>query len=71
MFYQLRVDCFLKDQDSLNDVLEELEKRKENMSVVNPGLPQQELSTIKVIKCYHDENPLKPCELIQSWEVSA
>ncbi|MBA7676164.1 hypothetical protein ES703_84405 [subsurface metagenome] len=68
MFYELRIDCFFADQDSLNDILEELERRKPDMKVIHPGELNQEWSVIDVIKNHHDINPNQPCEEISHWD---
>lgn len=37
--------------------------------VINEGQDNEERGFIQVEKCYHDEVPVKPCEVVARWEV--
>ena len=37
--------------------------------VINEGANNEECGFIDVEKCYHDETPTKPCEVVARWEV--
>ena len=46
-----------------------LKNAKAIFEVINAGKVNEERSRIEIHKCYHDEIPPKPCELIDKVEV--
>lgn len=68
MIYELRIDCFFTDRASFDDVVDKLNDGKDDMTVVNPGQPNQQCSVIEQIECRHDERPLEPCTWIDQWD---
>lgn len=65
MFNRIRIDmCFstLQPMDSLRKHALAL---MEQAVVINPGLPNEERGFISTEQCFHDEDPLKPCKLLE------
>ena len=70
MLYRLRVDLCFNEEVSANGVFEKAKAilgKAVKIAVKGDGLP--EVSFIEVHKCYHDEDPRKPCEIIKRVEV--
>lgn len=70
MIYQVRANLFFdvldEAQDFFNDGIIALPKS----IVVHPADPNYERPRLELIKCFHDETPTKPCELIDCKECS-
>jgi|TARA_Y100000310_G_scaffold328372_1_gene396412 hypothetical protein len=63
---RVRIDAILdtddgRTKDKLVDGLEVLKSKMKRANAV-------ETSSIVVERCYHDETPSKPCEVLSSWE---
>lgn len=67
-FYQLQVIAYFEDSDPLKNILEELERNKKAMVVVNPGLVNQQCSVISVLECFHQAQPVQPCNQLSNWD---
>lgn len=70
MLYRVRLDlCF--DGEALADGVYEKAKTilSKAINIAHPGEIGSEVSYIEVHKCYHDETPTKPCEIIKRIEV--
>ena len=57
------------DQDKLEQAKDLLLPLYQHAVVVNEGQDNEERGFIQVEKCYHDELPRKPCEIVGRWEV--
>lgn len=68
MIYQLWVNCYFTDQSALDDILDKLNDAKPSMTVVNPGQPEQQCSSIDVMHCHHDQHPPLSCTLVSHWD---
>lgn len=68
MIYELRIDCLFNDYDPLNDILQEIDNHKLQMTVINPHTDYQEASSLDVIENHHDENPHSDCHLVLHWD---
>lgn len=38
-----------------------------NLTTINPGLPQEEASSLELQLSHHDESPTTACEILSSW----
>lgn len=68
MFYRSKIDLAFPEQ---KEALKAIEKAVDVLSfaiTLNPGMPSEERGFIIVEKCYHDEDPTKPCEIIKSYQ---
>lgn len=68
MIYRLMLNAVFTDYDPLKDLLEELERRKSTMIVINPCQPGQESSFISVDQCDHDAPSPEPCIQLYRWD---
>lgn len=68
MIYELRIDVYFTDKDAFDDAVDKLNDGKDQMTVINPGQPDQQCSVIDQIENHHDQSPLKPCHLINHWD---
>ena len=64
--FRITIDAFLDindtiTRDKVKDGIVALQKKLKRANVI-------ETSRIEVHKCYHDETPAKPCEVIYQWE---
>ena len=66
MKVRIRIDAILNPTDTAtrDKIVTALEALKTKMQRANAF----ETSSIMVERCYHDETPPKPCEVIQRWE---
>ncbi len=63
---RIRIDAILdvNDTGTRQSILNSMEGLKAKLKRANT----RETSTITVEKCYHDETPPKPCEVLSHWE---
>jgi len=64
MFYRLTVDLAFSSQHPVDEIAQQLLPRLPHAVTINAGLPNEERGSIILQKCYHDEDPSKPCEVI-------
>ncbi|GAH10642.1 unnamed protein product [marine sediment metagenome] len=70
MLYRVRIDlCF--DAEDISQAVFEKAKQvlAKAVKIARQGEPTGEVSFIEIHKCYHDEMPTKPCEIIKRIEV--
>ena len=69
MILRITIDLFLDvvNEATLTKIRDQLLALKEKFRNINIGLLIEEKSRITVQKCYHDETPTKPCEIIFEW----
>lgn len=65
MFYEVRANLYFSSQDEADDFYHDCEVALPKATVVNPGTPEQECSTIELLFCRHDEHPLLPCSVLE------
>ena len=65
--FRLRMDLAFDNQDALNDLLEEAERRYTQAIIINEGHDNEERGYFEVEECHHDTG--EPCEKIARWEV--
>ena len=61
MIYEVRANLFFTEKADADRVVEALSLSLNRAVVVHPDEPDQEGSSVELIKCYHDETPTKPC----------
>jgi len=64
MIYEVRATIFFTKLEQAENLIRLCTSAMIDAVVVKPDQPDQEGSTLEVIKCYHDETPTKPCTLI-------
>ncbi len=64
--FRVRIDAILdiNDTTTRDKIRDSIVALQSKMKRAN----QFETSSIKVEKCYHDEIPTKPCEVLYEWE---
>ena len=70
MLYRARIDlCFDKEATAQTIIDGAKSALSEAVMVARQDEPTGEISFIEIHKCYHDEEPTKPCEIIERIEV--
>lgn len=69
MIYRIRIDLAFTDKDPCDDILDKARDHLAQAIVINPDQLDEERGFITLEKCYHDENPARPCEVIEHLEV--
>lgn len=64
MLYRITIDLAFEEEDPTDDILDKTLDHLAKAVTINPDLPSEERGFIKLVKCYHDEDPHRPCELI-------
>lgn len=64
MKYRITLDLFFDREADMQRVLREARARWAQAVPINPGTPTMEPSRYKAERCYHDEDPTRPCEVI-------
>lgn len=70
MFYRIRVDLAYPEDLNPKTILAFTKNLMPSAVVINSGQPNEERGSITLEKCYHDETPNQPCEIIENWQVS-
>lgn len=69
MFYRVRADLAFTEEDEAYDFAHDCEIVLEKASIINQGAQNEERGYFQLEKCYHDEDPAKPCELLDGGRV--
>ena len=69
MFYRVIATLAFTIEDEATDFYHDCEIALPKASTINPNQPNIERGTIRMQKCYHDETPTKPCEVLKSGQV--
>ena len=69
MFYRVRIDLAFADSANPGKIRDYGKKLLKHAIIINEGQINEERGYIMVEKCYHDEHPTKPCELLGTWLV--
>jgi len=67
MKYRLTITLFIDDEERAEDIFRFLEGRKALFRSIKPGSPDELKSLVRLERCYHDEEPVKPCELLKEF----
>jgi len=65
MFYRVRIDMAFTNPGVYIGLVEHALGILDQAHTINPGQAPEEKGYIKTEKCYHDEDPTKPCEAIE------
>ena len=65
MFYRIRVDLAYPHDTNPKAILAHTKPLLPGAMSIHPGLINEEKGYIMLEKCYHDEDPTKPCELLE------
>jgi len=68
MFYRIRIDLAFDQQPPPGRIKELAATMLAQAITINPGKVNQERGFILIEKCYHDESPVKPCEVLAMLE---
>jgi len=68
MKWRVRADIIVSDKGEVMSIFDFLEVKKGSFETINKGKPNEERSRVSVEKCYHDEEPPKPCEILETVE---
>ena len=64
MIFQVKTTLFFDGLSIPEQIKDALITVWQHARVVNPCMPDQECSRVEILKCYHDEDPHRPCESI-------
>jgi len=67
MKYRLTFTIFIDDESDAERIYRFLEDKRGIFKTVNKGKPEEERSSVRLERCYHDEEPPKPCEVIKEF----
>lgn len=67
MFYRIRVDLAYPEDTNPKAILAKAKDLLYTSVIINPGQINEERGYITLEKCYHDDDPTKPCEVIQQY----
>ena len=70
MFYRITLDCNVVNPQHIDAIKAGLKLLFQQAITVNPGQPHSERSFITVQRCYHDETPAEPCQVIEHVETA-
>ena len=63
MKFRVTIDVALKDLSKARDFFKKIKDLKDEFFEISPEEPAR----ISLHKCFHDETPHKPCELIEEF----
>lgn len=70
MLYRFRADVAFDAEDLPQAVFEQAKQvLSRARKIVSLDNPEGEVSFIEIHRCYHDETPSKPCEIIKRIEL--
>lgn len=65
MIYQVRANLFFDVEDEAIDFFGDCQLALGKSVVVHPDGPNHERPRLELVKCYHDEQPTTPCEIVE------
>jgi len=68
MKYRVSLSIILEEYDDAKKIYDFLKRHGHLMITIRKGEPAEERSTIRLEKHYHDEDPTRPCEVIEEFE---
>jgi len=66
--WRVRADIIFDDEGEAMGIFASLKGERDRFVTIRKGEPNEERSRASIEKCYHDEDPLKPCEIIETVE---
>jgi len=67
MKYRLTFTIFLDGEEDAEKIFRFIEEKRGIFRTIKKGMPEEERSSVRLEKCYHDEEPPKPCEVIKEF----
>ena len=64
MLYRVRLDLAFQSYDPAHDILDKALDHLSEARTINPGQDNEERGSIETHRCYHDETPSLPCQII-------
>jgi len=68
MAYRITIDVMLENKGKATAIFNILKNEQVNFITINPGAPNEEKSRAYIHECYHDENPSRPCVILDRLE---
>lgn len=69
MKYRVRLDLSFKSESDAQSLMSYAKNLSKRAVSISEGKPTEEIAYCDIHKCYHDETPPKPCEVIERVEV--
>ena len=67
MKYRITISVFVDDEKTAQRIFNWLKENRGAFRSILRGQPNEERSFIRIERCYHDETPAKPCEVIAEY----
>jgi len=65
MIYRITIDLAFENEAPIKAIKNTALDHFPKAVTINPGGEQEERGYIKLLHCYHDEQPNKPCDLLE------
>lgn len=70
MLYRIRIDLCFDAEETPRTIFDRAKQvLARAVKIARQGEPTGEVNFIEIHKCYHDEDPAKPCEIVKRIEV--
>jgi len=66
--FRVRADIIFDDEGEAMKIFTGLKGKRGKFITINKGKPNEERSRVSIEKCHHDQEYLKPCEIIEVFE---
>jgi len=66
MKYRVRADLIFDDEARATGLAQAVKNLMKHATIIRPGEVNEERSNFTFERCYHDESPPRPCEIIES-----
>jgi len=66
--YRVQLDFITDNELEARRIYDLLKQIRGLFQTINRGRPDEERSRLNIHICYHDETPVRPCEIIESIE---
>jgi hypothetical protein len=68
MKYRVAISFIVDDETTAQQVFTVAKALRKSMITIRKGEPAEERSSIALEKHFHDEDPTKPCEVIEQYQ---
>lgn len=69
MFYRIKIDLAYPADTNPKAILAHTKGLMPGALIINPGQDNEERGYIVLEHCFHDEQPNKPCIVVENWHV--
>lgn len=69
MLYRITLDLAFEQLDPTGDIFDKALDALDKAKVIQPHQIDEERGYIKLAKCYHDEDPNRPCDILAEHKV--